>query len=210
MNYDLWNEINQIIDNSLFSVDLIHGNEEKGKLIIDKLELNENTFFANVILKIAGIKIDNCIRILGQGDNQIVSIQEINAFELGMPNKIKGMLIVAHDIFGGFFAMNIGAMNEQLGIIFYFAPDTLNWESLDMNYSQFFQWCMLGNVDEFYESLRWNGWKEIAQVVDFNNGILFYPFLWSKEFDINTVSKKIVPFDELFNINMDYRKKFFN
>ena len=57
--------------------------------------------------------------------------------------------------------------------------------------------------------MQWNGWNEIAKQADFNQAILVYPFLWSKEVNINTATKNIVPFDELFALNMKYRNQFF-
>ncbi|WP_211344408.1 DUF2625 family protein [Paenibacillus lentus] len=37
--------------------------------------------------------------------------------------------------------MNGGAFEGRLGEIFYLAPDTLEWESLDMQYSDFLNWA---------------------------------------------------------------------
>lgn len=77
--------------------------------------------------------------------------------------------------------MNMGAINDEIGVIYYFAPDTLEWESIEMNYSEFLQWCVLGNISKFYQSFKWNDWRQMAKEVKFNDGILIYPFLWSKE-----------------------------
>ena len=65
-----------------------------------------------------------------------------------------------------------------------------------------------GNIDEFYSSMRWTNWRESAKNVEFDKSILIYPFLWSEEVNIETASKSIVPFDELFATNMEYREKF--
>ena len=54
----------------------------------------------------------------------------------------------------------------------------------------------------------WRRWRESAKNVEFDKAILIYPFLWSEEVNIETASKSIVPFDELFATNMEYREKF--
>ena len=174
-----------------------------------EIGLNNTTTLSTIIANCAGVIVDDCIRILGQGDVNVHGIYEVNLIENGSANRVMGMLLVAFDIFGGLFAMNMGAINDEIGVIYYFAPDTLEWESIEMNYSEFLQWCVLGNISKFYQSFKWNDWRQMAKEVKFNDGILIYPFLWSKEHNINTAEKKIVSFNELFNLNMDYRKKFF-
>lgn len=77
-----------------------------------------------------------------------------------------------------------------------------------MEYSEFLAWCAQGNVDEFYSSMRWTMWQEMSKNIKFDEGILIYPFLWSKEIQIETAQKKVVSFDELFNLNQEYRRKF--
>ena len=66
-----------------------------------------------------------------------------------------------------------------------------------------------GDTDKFYDTMKWNGWEQYADMTKFDQGILIYPFLWSKEVKIETASKNIVPFVELINVNMEYRRKFF-
>jgi hypothetical protein len=53
-------------------------------------------------------------------------------------------LIVGHDVLGGFFGLNGGAWGGQMGSVFYFAPDTLTWQDLNMSYSSWFQWLCRG------------------------------------------------------------------
>lgn len=118
------------------------------------------------------------------------------------------MLIVATDVVGGIFAINSGKFDEGIGDVWYFAPDTLDLEDLELRYSEFIAWLAQGNIDEFYSSMRWTNWRESAKNVEFDKAILIYPFLWSEEVNIETASKSIVPFDELFATNMEYREKF--
>lgn len=209
LNIELWNEILQMFDSSNSKIELVDGKDIVGKPIVNELKLNEATTLATLICNVSGVTVDNTIRILGQGNQHLDSIYKINAIKNGVPTKIRDMLIVGTDVFGGIFAMNVTEVNGTIGNIFYFAPDTLEWESLDMKYSKFLYWTVHGNTDEFYSSMKWHGWEKIAESTGFNEGILIYPFLWSKEINIETASKNIVPFEELISINMEYRNKFF-
>ena len=58
--------------------------------------------------------------------------------------------------------------------IHYFAPDTLQWEDLEINYEEFLNWIIEDDITDFYE-----------------------PFLWPKECDLNKAFKKIVPYKDL-------------
>ena len=68
-------------------------------------------------------------------------------------------------------------------------------------------WCLKGNVDEFYASMRWKNWKEDVKDVGMNNAILIYPFLWAKECDIESATKKEVAIDEIIEMNFEYSRR---
>lgn len=46
-------------------------------------------------------------------------------------------MLVVDDVLGGHFAMNGGAFEGKIGDIFYFALDSLEWEPMNMTYSEF-------------------------------------------------------------------------
>lgn len=66
------------------------------------------------------------------------------------------------------------------------------WETLEIKYSEFVTWAAVGNLEEFYEA------------------VLIYPFLWSKEIEIEKATKKMVPVEELFQIYLECREITFN
>jgi hypothetical protein len=68
--------------------------------------------------------------------------------------------------------------------------------------------CFNSDLDKFYEGLRWKNWKEDVLNLDGNKAFDFYPYLWSKEGkDVNQVSRKAVPIEELFIQSMLTRKQ---
>ena len=55
--------------------------------------------------------------------------------------------------------------------------------------------------------MRWNSWKEDCSNINFEKAYLIYPFLWSNECDLDSATKRVVPFRELMELNIDYAKK---
>ena len=209
MNNSSWESIQEILSKSNKEILYNSTNMVNTKVILDKLQIRGNSFLGAIIQNTSGVVIDNWIRLLGSDSKKnrgIVSYNLIN--EDGIAEKIDKMLIVADDIVGGVFALNAGRFSEGIGDVWYFAPDTLEWESLEMKYSEFIAWIAQGEIDEFYSTMRWSLWKEDSKSVNFNEAILIYPFLWSNEIQIEKADKKIVPVEELLDINQDYSKKF--
>ena len=60
------------------------------------------------------------------------------------------------------FAISKSRFTEGIDQVWYFAPDTLELECLDMNYGEFAAWLAQGNINEFYESMRWDTWEKIV------------------------------------------------
>lgn len=118
------------------------------------------------------------------------------------------MFIVAYDVVGGMFAINHGRFEEEKGKIWYFSPDSLEWEPLSMKFSEFVAWLTTDGVAEFYSTMRWQSWTQDVKTLTLKQGVLIYPFLWAQELDIETATKKNVPWEELFYVNLDYVKKF--
>ena len=174
-----------------------------------KLQISDKSVLGAIISNTCGITVDNWIRILGSGSKNnrgILSYNEIG--DDGIPKKVEGMLIVADDVVGGTFAINNGKYSTGIGEIWYFAPDTLKWESMEVKHSEFIMWVLQGDIDGFYKSMRWKKWKKDCKEVGFNQAMLIYPFLWSNEIKLEKATKKAVPVEELFEINQEYSKKF--
>ncbi|MBH8568710.1 DUF2625 family protein [Microvirga sp. STS02] len=93
------------------------------------------------------------LRILGSGS------RFLNRDMMGWnKGKQQGLLLVADDVLGGFFAINGGAFGQaSLGKMYYLAPDGLEWEPLEFGYSDFLVFCFSGNLDKFYDGLQWKG-----------------------------------------------------
>lgn len=208
-NNKLWLEIKEMFETSQTEVTIFNGAGSDSAKICDMLRVTSASAMGAVILNTSGVVFDDWIRLYGGDTSDRVGISKINLLSKnGTPERVKQMLIVATDVVGGIFAINSGKFDEGIGDVWYFAPVTLDWEDLELRYSEFIAWLAQGNIDEFYSSMRWTNWRESAKNVEFDKSILIYPFLWSEEVNIETASKSIVPFDELFATNMEYREKF--
>ena len=205
----LWKELKQMFSDSDKNIKVNRSKASKRHNTLDVLEITPKSVLGSVLFNTSGITVDNWVRVLGAENEEnrgILSYNKIN--ENGAANTIDKMLIVADDVVGGIFALNAGKFSDGIGDVWYFAPDTLQWESLEIKYSEFISWIARGNIDEFYSTLRWSKWRDDVSNVDFDEAILIYPFLWSKELNIENADKKIVPVEELLNINQEYSRKF--
>lgn len=200
-----WNIIKEWINNSKNDTVIIQTSKENAEKNLYSLQISIKSVLGAIIFKTGGLLINNgWLRVYGSGNEKVRSIIEWNEVdESGVSNKYKGALLVANDAVGGFFAINAGAFEGNQGNIYYLAPDTLEWENLDITYSQFIQWSLSGDTDKFYESFRWIGWQKDIKDVDMDYGMLIYPFIWAKGPDINYRTKKIVPINEIWELTLE-------
>lgn len=204
----LWKSIYKRLDECDKEVIYLLNKSDNANKVLDILQVKSQSFLGSIIINTSGVIIDNWIRLLGcdcEGNRGIVSYNLIN--EERVPTRIEKMLIVADDIIGGIFALNKGKFPSGLEKVWYFNPYTLNWESLEMDYSTFLHWISDEKMDEFYSKIRWSNWKEDAKIVRFNEAIFINKFLWTKEIQFEKLYNKILPVEELLYITQEYRKK---
>lgn len=167
--------------------------------IANKFRNNYNQFSNNLFFRVAnncgGIVIDNWIRLYGCGTLNIVDKNSM------IKNNTDFDIIIGEDICGGLFAL-------KENLVYYFAPDTLKWESLNIYYSNFLNWLLNSSDDaaQFYASFRWTDWKFFCRDIKLNQGISFYPQLCFKS-DIEKRSKKVINMDEIIRLNFELSKQ---
>lgn len=195
----IWNEIKNILKRSTKNIKILNYIYNNS---LNNLNIDENSVLGQVIINTGGIFIENYIRLFGSGDEE--NSYNIYKYNLELKKYFDdNMIIIGNDIFGGLFSLN-----REKNNILYFAPDTLEWEDLDITYKEFIKFVTSERIDEFYKSYKWSTFQEDIKKVKFNEGILIYPFLWSNECNIEKAKKDIVPFSELLQINMEFKKKF--
>ncbi len=143
---------------------------------------------------------DGWVRVLGGGTvDQRADLAEWNGLnDQSLFAKSVGFFVVGFDVMGGVFALDGGAFGgpQANGRVFYFAPDSLAWEPMEMGYTAWLEWLLLDpeRVDAWFQSQRWAGWREEVRPLSLDTAISAYPFAWSKEGkDPGTVSRSAVP-----------------
>ena len=175
-------------------------------------QVTTRSFMGAIVYETGGLLIDNgWIRILGAGCEQMN--RSLPAWNKGKTFTEYGepapYLLVADDAIGGFFAINGGYLGQDAGNIYYFAPDSLEWEPMGISYTQLLLFCFENDLDEFYSGFRWNNWEEDLKSLKPDYAYSFVPFLWTKEGkDINNISRKPLKIADIYNLNMEMGSAF--
>jgi hypothetical protein len=146
-----------------------------------------------------GVMIDGgWLRLLGSGH------PTLNRTLPGWNQKrSSGFYLVADDAVGGFFAINGGALGEDIRNMYYWAPDSLDWEPLKLGFTEFFVWALSERLAQFYEPLRWASWREEAATLSGDRCFGFYPFLWTKEGSVTTSRREPIRVQEAYDMKVD-------
>jgi hypothetical protein len=156
-----------------------------------------------IVYETGGLLIDHgWLRVLGSGHPRLT--RTLPTWNQGRGD---GFLMIADDAIGGFFAINGGAFGEDVKSIYYFAPDTLNWEPLGIGYSDWLQWALSERLDEFYDWIRWPDWKADVANLHGDRCYSFYPFLFTREGKGGAGRRFDVPIAESWGLQMDLRKQ---
>lgn len=178
-------------------IDLCH---KQNLSLLKEIAVDENSTLGQLLTHVKKLRINRYLRVLASDildvNNDIRSVYPGNK------------LVVATDFWGGIFAINNGDFEGDETVIWYYAPDTLEWESLDIDYDHFVPWILCADFAQFHSSFVWDTFEETAQQMTDDDAILVYPFLWANECDIQSATKKIVPYIELVRLNAQYQSSF--
>lgn len=113
-------KIIESIEKSQKCIDILPLKNNILDIILDRYNINRESVLGTILYNCGGIIVDKWIHIFGSG--------ELN-FALKNKNFPYDNIVVAEDIIGGLFIY----MND--GNISYFAPDSLEFEDLEITYS---------------------------------------------------------------------------
>lgn len=200
-----WNELFEALRQSPNKVEICKS-ESDGYKIIEQMGIGENTTIGLIILNCSMLRINGYLRIWGSGNNTthrnfVDGNNELRGYFGG--NKV----VVADDIWGGCFAINNGDFSGSPQYLWYYAPDTLQWENLEITYSQFIYWAIGPDIQGFYKSFLWDNTRTLLDQITFSQGLSIYPPLWTKECDSKTASVRIIPMNELVKVNIEIAKQ---
>lgn len=192
------------------SVQVLPADPAQAGQVLVRAQVSLRSPLGAVVFHTGGILIgDGWLRILGSGHPRLP--RSLSSWNDGRaptrPDGVLGLVFVADDVLGGLFAINGGAISGNLGEVFYLAPDTLQWESLGLGYTDFVAWALTPNLDLFYRDQRWAGWRDEILAMNGDQGLVVYPFLWAEGPPIGERSRKVVPMSELFDVTMDMARQ---
>lgn len=206
-----WDFLKQIIDKAKNKVEVLAVDAIKANEALYNTQVTVSSSMGAIVYNTGGILIDNgWIRILGSGHTKL---------NRSLPNWNKGKafqefgqsspyFLIADDAIGGFFILNGGGLGKDVGKVYYFSPDTLQFEPLGITYSEFLDFCFNNDLNEFYKDLRWNNWQQEVSKLAGDKVFSFYPYLWSREGkDINKNSRKIIDIEEQYKFNIEAKKQ---
>jgi Protein of unknown function DUF2625 len=206
-----WTKIKMMIDSAANPITILPVDSIAAKDALFKLQVTTRSSIGALVFMTGGLLIDNgWIRILGSGNSKLQRTLPDWNIEKGLMGngKASPYLLVADDALGGFFLLNGGGLGSDKGMMYYFAPENLEFEPMEMNYTEFLDFCFNGDLDLFYGQNRFANWKE--EVAKLNGDMVynFYPTLWSLEgLDINANKRTIVPVTEQWTFNMTTRSQ---
>jgi hypothetical protein len=156
-----------------------------------------------IVYETGGLLVDSgWVRILGSGHPRLP--RSLPGWNEGRTLLGRGhappFLLVGDDVLGGLFAVNGGGLGLTRGNVFYFTPDSLEWEDLDRGYSEFIRWCLCGDLAFFYEGTRWPGWENDVAVLGGDQAYSIYPPLWAQGPPVQERDRRPVPLAELYSL----------
>lgn len=199
----VWPILQEAVAGAAVPVEVLGVTPEQGREVLHRLQVTTRSALGALARHCGGLAIDGgWLRILGGGYSggrgALADLATTNGIlEPPGPGTGPRLLVVAHDVLGGRFAVDGGALGLGPGEVCYWAPDSLDWESLEIGHGAFVEWALGGGTTEFYADLRWPGWEADVTDVRLDEGLTAYPPPWSAEGQGPGVTRRAVPFGEL-------------
>lgn len=194
--------IEKMLGAATLSYQLLPPSTESGR-VLSSLQITTRSTLGAIAYETGGLLIDHgWLRVLGSGHPQLPrNLVDWNS------GRSDAYLLVADDAAGGFFSINGGGLGDDVGAMYYWAPDTLRWEQLDIGYTDFLGWALSDRLATFYDGLRWDAWRSDLQELRADQCFSFFPFLWTREGSINESSRTLIDVGEQFEINVELARK---
>ena len=169
---------------------------------LEEVQVTTRSPMGAIVYETGGILVDHgWLRILGSScDRMSRSLPGWNHDVLGSD---RSAYLLADDVLGGFFAINGGALGDDVGSLYYLPYDGLSWEPLDANYSEFIEWCVTDQLHTFYGEDRFTDWEERAPSISPDQCFSFYPFLWTEQGSVKSSHCKPVSALETIRLKIE-------
>jgi hypothetical protein len=189
--------MNAWLKESVNAFEVLPPSDDRGSILIS-LQVTTRSTLGAIVHETGGILVDSgWLRFRGSGNQRLPRSPAL--FTEG-----GGFMLVADDAVGGFFAINGGTFGSDLGNLYYWAPDDIDWEPLEIGYTDFFVWSLSSQLAQFYEDLRWPSWRQDLEALSGDQCFSFYPFLWSQQGSVTESHRSAVPVSEAFDAKVSF------
>ncbi|MNJ47395.1 hypothetical protein D3C77_425530 [compost metagenome] len=200
--HDAWVECKSLLSEGSNELTILDIPTTLGEQTLYNIQVTTRSYLGAIAYKTGGILVDyGWIKLLGSAHPKVYGdLTSWNGLsEAATLPVIEGIFMIAYDVSGGFFALNGGRL-EEANTVFYFAPDCLEWEDTELSYSEFIQWLAEGDLGLFYETCRFDGWKEVVLGLEPEQVLSYYPPLWTKEGSGSTSDKRTISIAEAWRV----------
>ncbi|NMO21134.1 DUF2625 family protein [Pyxidicoccus fallax] len=200
-----WPVVREWLDGANKPVEVLDVSPRRGAEVLLALQVTTRSPMGAIAFQTGGLLVDHgWVRILGGGcarmEGDLARWNGLGGRPLVEP--FNGAMLVAHDVLGGFFALDGGALGEGRGAAYYLAPDTLEWERLVDSYSELVAFLLTGDLAKFYEDFRWPGWEKDVAALSPDRGYSFVPPLFARDEGPGR-ERRDVPMVELLGMNLE-------
>jgi hypothetical protein len=191
--------LQQLVNDAKVPCELLPPGPEREKALL-YLQVTTRSTLGALAYDTGGLLIDDgWLRLLGSGHAKLSrSLHEWNS-----PRTDGAFYLVGDDLAGGFFAINGGAFGDDLGSVYYWPPDSLEWESLERGFTDFVAMFLTHTIENYYTDLRWSTWREDARSASSDQCFAFFPFLWTKEGSVERSHRSVVPMSLMWDAKVD-------
>ena len=197
-------------DDASNEVEILPGTRERGEQTLMALQVTTRSPMGAIAYETGGILIDHgWLRVLG-GRHQRLPRDLATWNRISAPqaeHRLPGALLVADDILGGFFALNGGGLPGQRFNVFYLQPDAHAWLDLNRTYSQWLHWAMHGDLNRFWDGLRWPGWQPEVAAISGDKCLSIYPPLGFERTPVGDRDRRAVPIEELWGLAVQLERE---
>ena len=165
------------------------------------LQMTTRSMLGTLAYETGGVSAaDGLIRLFGSGARR--SLRGVAA-AIGCPlDNDPDVIVIGDDAFGGLSALDGGRFGGGArGAVFHLAADDIIWVPLDCGFADFVAWCLTGDLDSTYRSLR--RFEPARSRPGFEATWSFYPFLWTVEADGTSLSARAIDADESLRLRLD-------
>ncbi len=190
--------IRQWVESAENPCEILPPSSAREEVLLD-VQVTTHSTLGALAYETGGILVDHgWLRFLGSGHPRLE--RTLSAWNRGRSD---GLYLVADDAVGGFFALNGGAFGSDTQHVYYWPPDSLEWEPLGMGLTDFFRWSLTSRLAAFYQDLRWPTWKGDLVRLSADQCFSFYPFLWTRQGSIGGSDRRPIPAVEAFDLKVD-------